>query len=134
MAIKYLGIWTDARLRFRIHVMKSCESREDDPCGCHLTSNTRGPGELRRRLLTSVVYFSLLYEEDIWADVLRYKRYMGILAALHRGCCLQILATYHTTSREAAEPIDRLIAQRRKRRELRMLPSSEKKRLIVANL
>ncbi|XP_075210173.1 sphingomyelin phosphodiesterase-like [Lycorma delicatula] len=65
---------------------------------------------------------------------------MEILAVLHRRCCLQILAAYRMTSREAAEvlahvmPIDLLIDHRRKCRELRMLPSSEKKRLIVANI
>ncbi|XP_075221730.1 uncharacterized protein LOC142324703 [Lycorma delicatula] len=65
---------------------------------------------------------------------------MKILAALHRRCCLWISTAYRMISRETAEllagvmPIDLLIAHRRKCRELTVIPSSEKKRLNVANL
>jgi len=70
--LKYLGIWFDGKLNFRMHFRRLTDkaNRKLGILSAPMT-NLRGPREVIRRMYTNVALSVLLYDAPVWADAQR---------------------------------------------------------------
>lgn len=117
--IKYLGVYIDWQGTFGAHVKYVCNKAASRISALsRLLPNTRGPGEVKRRMLIGVVQSILLYAAPIWQGVLRIKKYENLLISTQRKILLRSISAYRTISAIAAQaiagspPINLLISER----------------------
>lgn len=105
-SLKYLGLVLDYRLSFKDH-MSHVARKATVACTAlvRIMPNTRGPKQLRRRLLTSVVQSITLYAATIWSKVTAKKTCTRAIRAIYRVCALRIASGFRTISGEAAHVI-----------------------------
>ena len=119
-SVKYLGVLLDNKLTFREHFARSCQkAAEVTRSLTRLMANVGGPRSGRRRLLMSAVNSILLYGSEVWADVVRMRKYRQMITAVQRRGALRIACAYQTVSTLAIQvvagviPIDLMAAERK---------------------
>lgn len=121
--LKYLGIWLDSHRSFHAHV-KEAVSKAERSCASisRLLSNTSGPSQRIRQLLSTVISSVALYGAPIWQRALCIKEAKKRLERVQRRAALRTCCGYRTISTEAAfvissiPPMELLIMERTERR------------------
>ena len=104
--LKYLGVWIDTNMRGVVHLRKTVEKAEKISLKLsRLMPNVRGPGAGKRKILASVVQSVVLYAAPAWEEVLRHKKYKGMLDRCLRRATLRVCSAYRTCSNAAAQVI-----------------------------
>ncbi|KAH8407396.1 hypothetical protein KR215_009936, partial [Drosophila sulfurigaster] len=95
--IKYLGVILDHRLSFRVH-LKLAADKASVACSAlaRIMPNTRGPKELRPRLISRVVRSITTYAASIWVGAIECKSYTRDIQAVYRTCALRITSAFRT--------------------------------------
>lgn len=118
---KYLGVTLDTKLKYGAHlktVAKKALTRVND-LG-RLMANVRGPRPATRRLLMATTHSILLYGAEVWADVMKFKKYRKCVTAVQRRGALRIACSYRTVSEAAVLviagviPVDLLACERKR--------------------
>jgi len=75
-AIRYLGVMQDTRLSYREH-LEYVNKKASETTGslCRILLNIRGPKQVRRKLLATVVETQLLYAAPGWAEATAVSSY-----------------------------------------------------------
>lgn len=117
--VKYLGITLDQQLTFREHVKKTVQKAEKQTAILtRLMPNVGGPGSYKRQALYGVTLSILLYGGPVWQDVLKYKKYKGMMERVQRKMLLRVASAYRTASTRAiqvitgATPIEIMVKER----------------------
>lgn len=118
-AVKYLGIWLDAKLVFAEHIKKTVEKAERTVTALSIIMpNIGGPRASKRRILSSVVHSQLLYGAPIWHKATENKKLLQRLASVQRKMSIRVCSAYRTISTEGVgviagiPPIDLLAKER----------------------
>jgi len=137
--IRYLGVILDARLSYKEHIsVVSKRAAAVQGALSRLMPNIGGPGQIRRRLLATVVTSVLLYGAPVWAQSLKLPTYRKTMSSVQRLSAIRVAAAYRTVSDDAANvvasllPIDILAEERlrhhRKKKEERRTVLCEEER------
>lgn len=79
-SVRYLGLAVNRNMTMTRHVVLLREKALTDVKQLNsLMPNMAGPSSGKRRLLAAVVHSIVLYAAPLWADVLKYTKYRGIL-------------------------------------------------------
>jgi len=102
--IRYLGVILDKRLTFAAHVETVAKKASRSASAlARFMPNINGPGQLKRRLLSSVVESQLMYAVPVWiSPVSASARSRANLIRLQRSAELRVIRAYRTVSDEAA--------------------------------
>ncbi|KAH8349293.1 hypothetical protein KR059_002953, partial [Drosophila kikkawai] len=119
-AIKYLGVIIDTRLSFKEH-LEYVHQKASGTAGAlsRMLTNTRGPRQYTRKLLSSVVTAQILYAAPVWSEAVSVKSYMRGVEATYRLCAIRIACSFRTISEDAAlviagqVPLTELIRERK---------------------
>lgn len=121
-ALKYLGVWLDTKLNFKVHVNKTVQKAEKTTNALtSLMPNIGGPVASKRRILCSVIHSQMLYAAPAWHTVTTNKKVLQNLISLQRKLSIRICSAYRTISTEAVGviagvlPIELQIIERKER-------------------
>ncbi|XP_046868931.1 uncharacterized protein LOC124461451 [Drosophila willistoni] len=64
--------------------------------------NTRGPKQVRRMLLMSVVKSQILYAAQIWAPAMEVDSYRRLISPTYRLCALRVCSAFRTLKEDVA--------------------------------
>nr|XP_041633308.1 uncharacterized protein LOC121503172 [Drosophila kikkawai] len=125
-AIKYLGVLIDTRLLFKEH-LESAQKKASRTAGSlsRILLNTRGPKQITRKLLTSVVTSQMLFAAPVRAAAAETKSYMRGAESTYRLYAVRVASAFRTVSDDAALVIAGLVPLRelvREEAELRNTP------------
>lgn len=89
--VKYLGELIDQGLTFGPHVKEAVrKATRTQQALQKLLPKIDGPSMAKRLLLTAVAKSVLLYAVPAWAEVMKYKRYLGMLEATNRRLAIAV--------------------------------------------
>lgn len=118
--LRYLGVILDSKLSFGKHVETVASKAATSAAALsRLMPNLSGPGQWKRRLLSSVVESQLLYAAPVWGEIVnRSTKATTNLRRPQRTAALRVIRAYRTVSDDAAfllagmPPVDLLAMER----------------------
>lgn len=123
---KYLGVVLDTDLKMVKHTRTAVEKAEKVAVSLdRLMPNVKGLTNAKRRILSSVVYSTLLYGAPAWGPIIRWKKYVNLLERVQRKVMLKLCRSYRTSSTPALQvlsgtlPIEMMIEERMEMYDLR---------------
>ncbi|XP_046621171.1 uncharacterized protein LOC124305634 [Neodiprion virginianus] len=99
-SMKYLGVWLDSGLTFRVH-FAAMEAKVGGITRAlsRLMPNLRGPSEAKRRLYAGTLFAVILYGAPVWGDVAEGSRpIQRAMGKFQRKICTRVVAAYRTAS------------------------------------
>ncbi|KAH8391447.1 hypothetical protein KR200_011997, partial [Drosophila serrata] len=89
----------DTPLSFREH-LEYAQKKASGTAGSltRILLNSRGPEQITRKLLTSVVTSQILYATPVWAKAAATKSYMRGVEATYRLCAVRVASAFRTVS------------------------------------
>lgn len=107
---KYLGVIMDTKLNFGKHVQYVCEKAQKTARAMHsILPNTKGPSEIKRRILAMTVQSIILYASSVWEKTLSRQTQVQKILGAQRAAALRVCRAYRTASTEAVLVISGLL-------------------------
>ncbi|KAL7287765.1 hypothetical protein TKK_0018146 [Trichogramma kaykai] len=102
--IRYLGLYMDARLNFKVH-LKMVSERASNVAGAlaRIMPTIGGPRSSRKKLYASVVDSILLYGAPIWICATETQAYFRQAESIHRRASLRVISGRPQMSLETQE-------------------------------
>lgn len=105
-SVKYLGIWLDEKLSFKVHLEQTKKKVEAKVAAlARIMPNIGGPSLAKRKVLAGVAKSIIMYGAPIWGQVVNVKRNRDLLESTQRKSLLRITSAYKTASTRALQVI-----------------------------
>ncbi|XP_018801280.1 PREDICTED: uncharacterized protein LOC108976540 [Bactrocera latifrons] len=100
--LKYVGVLTDNRLRYKAHIEKAYEKAARATAAlARVMANIGGPSQNRRALLDKVSQSLMMYAAPIWGPALQQKTYAKKTKFAMRLSAVRVTCAFRTVSHEA---------------------------------
>ncbi|XP_035736360.1 uncharacterized protein LOC118447919 [Vespa mandarinia] len=92
----------DSKLNFGEHIIRAVDKVAKVVASLGtLIVNINGPRPCMRRLLMRTAEAVMLYDAEVWTEVLRHEKYRKCIAAVQRRGALRIACSYRTVTESA---------------------------------